>query len=222
MTRLRNVIAALMAFVMSSCLVTPAPIVQQPMTTRPKTPPPATPNGSIYQASAVYRPLFEDRRARNVGDTLVIQISENNLATKQSSSSAERSGSIAANANTLFGVPGKSFQGLNVDVNSDNKFAGTGASALNNVFTGNIAVTVIEVLPNGNLAVSGEKQIALNQGSEFIRVSGVVNPATVSPQNTVASAQVADARIEYRQTGYINDAQVMGWLARFFMTFIPF
>jgi flagellar L-ring protein precursor FlgH len=81
---------------------------------------------------------------------------------------------------------------------------------------------VIEVLPNNNLIVSGEKQIGINQGSEFIRFSGVVNPNTIVNGNTVTSTQVADARIEYRGTGYIDEAQTMGWMSRFFLTFLPF
>jgi flagellar L-ring protein precursor FlgH len=81
---------------------------------------------------------------------------------------------------------------------------------------------VVEVLPNGNLVVSGEKQVGINQGSEFVRFSGVVNPATVSGANTVSSTLVADARLEYRATGPIDEAQVIGWLARFFLSFLPF
>ena len=81
---------------------------------------------------------------------------------------------------------------------------------------------MIEVLPNNNLIVSGEKQIGINQGSEFIRFSGVVNPNTIVNGNTVTSTQVADARIEYRGTGYIDEAQTMGWMSRFFLTFLPF
>lgn len=105
---------------------------------------------------------------------------------------------------------------------SDNTFAGKGDSSANNAFTGTIAVTVIEVLPNGNLLVSGEKQMNINQGGEFVRFSGVVNPTTVSSANTVSSTQVADARMEYKGTGYIDEAQTMGWLARFFLSVLPF
>jgi flagellar L-ring protein FlgH len=105
--------------------------------------------------------------------------------------------------------------------NSANAFSGKGASSADNNFTGTITVTVIEVLPNGNLVVSGEKQVAINQGNEFIRFSGVVNATQISGANTVQSTQVADARIEYRANGYIDEAQVMGWLARFFLTFMP-
>jgi flagellar L-ring protein precursor FlgH len=84
-----------------------------------------------------------------------------------------------------------------------------------------LTVTVIEVLPNGNLLVSGEKQIGLKEGEEFVRFSGVVNPITITASNTVTSTQVADARIEYKSNGFLDSAQVMGWLGRFFLTFLP-
>ena len=125
------------------------------------------------------------------------------------------------NVPTISGVPFKGVQGSSVAASSDNTFSGKGASSADNNFTGTITVTVIEVLPNGNLVVSGEKQVAINQGNEFIRFSGVVNATQISGANTVQSTQVADARIEYRANGYIDEAQVMGWLARFFLTFMP-
>ena len=115
-----------------------------------------------------------------------------------------------------------SLVGLGLDATSSNAFEGSGESAANNVFTGTITVTVVDVLNNGNLMVSGEKQVAINQGNEFIRFSGVVNPATVTTANTVNSSQVADARIEYKGSGYINESQQMGWLARFFLNVLPF
>lgn len=83
-------------------------------------------------------------------------------------------------------------------------------------------MTVDRLLANGNLHAVGEKQIAINQGTEFIRFSGVVNPRTITGTNTVSSNQVADARIEYVGDGYINEAQTMGWLQRFFMNISPF
>ena len=82
-------------------------------------------------------------------------------------------------------------------------------------------MTVIDVLANGNLLVSGEKQMLINQGTEFIRFSGVVDPRSVRADNTIASTQVADARIEYSARGYIDEAQTMGWLQRFFLNVLP-
>jgi flagellar L-ring protein precursor FlgH len=101
-------------------------------------------------------------------------------------------------------------------------FAGSGGAKANNSFNGTITVSVLEVMANGNLRVRGEKQIAINQGTEFIRFSGVVNPRAITVQNTVPSTQVADARIEYVGDGYINEAQTMGWLQRLFLNVSPF
>ncbi len=168
------------------------------------------------------RPLFEDRRARLVGDTLTINIIENTQANKKSNSAAERSQDFTVAVPTIAGLPGKTVQGATIDASHDSKFAGKGEAAANNAFTGTITVTVIETMPNGNLLVSGEKLVAINQGEEFIRFSGVVNPIHVSSANAVNSTQVADARIEYKANGFIDSAQAMGWLARFFLTVLPF
>ena len=216
--------------VLAGCAITPATSVHQPMSSRPVAQPPvsADANGGIYpvaysaQASSRYVPMFEDRRARNVGDTLVVTINEKTNASKKSDSSASRSGSTSFSAPTIGGLPGKSFQKSALGATSSNTFDGKGTSASNNDFTSTITVTVIEVFANGNLLVSGEKQVGINQGQEFIRFSGVVNPNTIVNGNTVSSVQVADARLEYRANGYIDEAQVMGWLARFFLTFLPF
>jgi len=199
--------------------------IQQPLTARPApvvAVPGAQTGGSIFQ-TVNYQPLFEDRRARNVGDIITIVLNEKLQATKQSGSSVDKSGSTSLSIPTLAGnLPLKFLQGTSATASSANKFSGKGDSASSNAFTGTITVTVIEVLGNGNLLVSGEKQIGINQGSEFIRFSGVVNPTTVVNNNTVSSTQVADARIEYRGTGYIDEAQTMGWLSRIFMSVSPF
>lgn len=202
---------------------TPPTAVHQPMTVRPPTVAAApVANGGIFQGGGAYRPLFEDRRARAVGDILTISIVENTNADKKASSNANRSSDNNFSVSSLVGLPGKSFLGANLGATSDFQFSGDGQSSSTNVFTGTITVTVTEVLSNGNLLVSGEKQIGIGQGSEFIRFSGVVNPVTISGSNSVNSVQVADARVEYRGNGQIDSAQVMGWLTRFFLTVLPF
>jgi len=208
---------------LAGCIgVTPPTNVHQPMSVRPEPRPvTASASGAIYHV-ATARPLFEDRRARFVGDTLTIHITEKTQASKTSKTTAERDQEIGVAVPTIAGFPGKSFQGLTIDANSSSKFSGKGDSDAKNDFTGTITVTVIEVLPNGNLLVSGEKQVAINQGHEYIRFSGVVNPNYITFANSVPSVQVADARIEYKSSGFLNEAQVMGWLARFFLTFLPF
>lgn len=195
--------------------------VQQPLTARPSpTVAPRIADGAIYHLAG-YQPLFEDRRARAIGDTLTININEKLNASKTAATNADRKGTSSLNVPTAT-IGGRSFKGGSISGTSKSEFEGKGDSGANNLFTGTIAVTVIEVLPNGNLIVSGEKQIGINQGSEFVRLSGVVNPTTILAGNVVSSAQVADARIEYRGTGYIDEAQTMGWLARAFQSVLPF
>ena len=207
--------------IIAGCGTTPPTNVHQPMTVRPEIRPDVAVPGSIFQAG-FSRTLFEDRRARYIGDTMTIIITETTAASTQSNTKANRSGSASAAAGPIVGLPGKSFQGMELAGRSAVTFDGGGAAAARNAFSGNIAVTVIEVMPNGNLLVSGEKQIAIGRATEHFRLSGIVNPRFISAANTINSSNVADARIEYRESGVINEAQSMGWLSRFFMSFLPF
>lgn len=209
-------------FTATACVTVPPTIVQQPTTTRPvvSAAPPA-PNGAIFQVQA-YRPLFEDRRARFVGDTLSIVINERTSAGKQVASSASKAGSINFGIPKLFGLPAATIADLGVSTNSAGKFEDKGAETASNNFTSTIGVTVIDVLPNGNLLVSGEKQIALDKGTEYVRFSGVVRPDTITAGNLVSSTQVADARVEYRTNTRVDTAQVVSSLSRFFFSVLPF
>jgi flagellar L-ring protein precursor FlgH len=220
---MKNAVGLVLAVLaLSACTTVPPTNVHQPMTARPA--PRAenlASNGSIYQPGTS-RTLFEDRRARYIGDTMTITISESTSASTESNTKVSRAGSISASAGPIIGLPGKSFAGMELAGKSTNSFDGKGDAAAKNVFTGTITVTVIEVLPNGNLLVSGEKQVSISNGTEYIRLSGVVNPYFINAANTISSSQIADARIEYKESGTISEAQVMGWLARFFMSVLPF
>jgi flagellar L-ring protein FlgH len=208
--------------VTAGCSTVPPTNVHQPMSARPtqrfET---AAANGAIFQAGQT-RPLFEDRRARFVGDTITIKITESTTASTKSNNKLDKTNTASASITGLNGLPGKSLLGLNLDAGSANAFSGKGEAANNNIFTGNITVTVIDVLPNGNLLVSGEKQLAIGNAQEFVRISGVVNPSFVDFSNTIDSSKVADARIEYKSAGQISEGQIMGWLARFFLNVMPF
>ncbi|BBP03828.1 flagellar L-ring protein [Sulfuriferula plumbiphila] len=221
---MNNRAAAVMVFSileLAGCAVVPDTIVRQPTSIKPPQAAPAAPaNGGIFQATA-YRPLFEDRRARLVGDVLTIAINEKTNAGKQAGSSGSKTGSVAASIPTVLGLPLKMLQGTSVSAQSANKYEDKGAENSSNIFTGTITVTVAEVLPNGNLVVSGEKQVALDKGVEYIRFSGVVNPDTIATGNVVSSTQVADARVEYRTNSRIDAAQVMTLMTRFFLSVLP-
>ncbi|AEV60804.1 flagellar basal body L-ring protein FlgH [Pseudomonas ogarae] len=178
-------------------------------------------NGSIYQSSRGSQPLFEDRRPRMVGDTLTIELEEQVSASKTSSSNANRAGSMGLSLATTSSRASQ-VGDFGLDASTTHDFSGGGGSQANNSFTGTISVTVMQVMPNGNLRVRGDKQIAINQGTEFIRFSGLVNPRTITGENTVSSTQVSQARIEYVGDGYINEAQRMGWLHRILLNISPF
>ncbi|HMN81907.1 MAG TPA: flagellar basal body L-ring protein FlgH [Burkholderiaceae bacterium] len=177
-------------------------------------------NGSIYRVGA-FRPLFEDRRARLVGDVLTIQIAEKTSAKQSSASNLDRSGKAEGSITALPFLPSSSLGRMGLGGSSANTFGGKGDTASDNTFQGTITVTVIEVLPNGNMLVSGEKQVGINQNVDTLRFSGVVTPASIQPNNTVLSTQVADARLQVRGSGDIDRAQTTGWLARFFLSWLP-
>jgi len=203
---------------LAGCSAVPSSIVQRPTSTRPMLAESAAPaNGAIFQATR-YRPMFEDRRARLIGDMLTINIVERTAAVKAGASSGNKSGELG------FTVPGplRGRLGAGVSTSTESKFEDGDKQSASNTFTGTIGVTVTEVLPNGNLIVAGEKQVALNKGVEFIRFSGMINPDTIGTGNTVSSTQVADARVEYRTNSQIDRAEMTAMVSRFFQSLLPF
>jgi flagellar L-ring protein precursor FlgH len=182
---------------------------------------PAVSNGSIYQ-QAQYRPLFEDYRARLVGDSITIQIVEKISATQKSTSSIDKTGKLSASVTALPLVSPNSFNRASAAGSSSNSFAGAGTTANSNEFTGTITAVVTGVLPNGHLLVAGEKQIGVNHNVDVLRFSGQVDPRTIQSGNIVPSAQVANVRIEQRGRGAQAEAQGIGWLSRVFLNVLPF
>lgn len=181
---------------------------------------PAVASGAIFQ-SANYRPLFEDHRARLVGDTLVVQIVERVSASQKSTSSVDKGGSVSAGVSALPGIRPSAFARAGAAGSSSNTFSGKGATESSNDFSGTITVTVREVLPNGHLVIAGEKQIGVNQNVDVLRFSGQVDPRAIQPGNSVPSAQIANVRLEHRGRGAQAEAQAIGWLARVFLSVLP-
>ncbi|MDB5765035.1 MAG: flagellar basal body L-ring protein FlgH [Herminiimonas sp.] len=207
--------------VLAGCATVPDSIVQKPSAIRPQPVAAAAPaNGAIFQTAA-YRPMFEDRRARLIGDLLTIVINEKTTAAKQDTGSASKTAGTSFSVPKLLGLPATTTDSLGVNTATSNKFEDKGAASSSNNFSGTMGVTVTDVLPNGNLVVSGEKQIAMDKGIEFIRFSGIVNPDTIATGNLVSSTQVADARVEYRTNTRLDAADVMSQMARFFLSVLP-
>jgi flagellar L-ring protein precursor FlgH len=180
-----------------------------------------------HPSGAIFRPqgnllLFQDRRPRAIGDLLTIQLNETLNASQSATSNTEKKTKATAVIPAVKGVLGMAINGLNTTASADNEFNGTGATSSSGLFSGTITVTVIEVLPNGNLMVAGEKQIGIRENSEILRFSGVVDPAQIQFGNVISSTQVSDARLDYRGGGNIEQAQIQGWLGRFFNSWSPF
>lgn len=172
-------------------------------------------DGGLYTDAGL--DLFSDRKARRAGDIITIVLKESTVSQKKSNlNSTKESTSILENP-TLLGAP-LSLGKLNLEtsLSGDREFKGKGDAAQSNNLQGNITVTVSDILPNGVLLVRGEKWLTLNRGDEYIRISGMVRPDDIGPDNTVLSTRVANARISYSGTGAMADSSQMGWLSRFF------
>ncbi len=198
--------------------------------------PPVEPvsNGSIYKPGFDVR-LFEDIKARRVGDILTVVLNEATNAEKSAETDVTKTQATAITNPTILGaapkfsLPGffpldsnKSLS-LETDLDSDHSLSGSGEAKQSNLFTGNITVSIVEVLPNGNLIVRGEKRVTLNNGAEYIQLSGIVRQSDITGTNTIQSTQIADATIIYNGDGAIAESNKQGWLARFFASpFMPY
>jgi flagellar L-ring protein precursor FlgH len=181
---------------------------------------PVRSNGAIFQGDR-YRPLFEDHRARLVGDTITVFITEKVSATQKSSSTVDREGTLDASITAVPFASPNSFNRAGAKAEHKNDFTGKGTTENSNDFSGTITATIVRVLPNGHLIVAGEKQIGVNANVDVLRFSGQVDPRAIAPGNTVPSTSIANVRIEQRGRGQQAEAQSMGWLARFFLSLWP-
>ncbi len=209
-----SLLAMLVALLTGCVGLTPDTIVASAPKETPSTPAVSMArNGAIYDAGN-FRPMFEDRRARLVGDTLIVSISEKTSAGKNVASSASKDGKVDVR------IP-SAIASVDMEGSLGTSYADKAAANAANNFTGTVTVTVTEALPNGNLRVRGEKQVAFDRGTEFIRFSGLVNPINISAANTVPSTAVAEMRVEYRTNSSFDRSALQSALARFFFSVLP-
>lgn len=174
-------------------------------------------NGSIYHADTAMR-LFEDHRARRVGDIIVVVLNESANASKSASTSTSKENTLDTSVTSLFGttMSPKGRDLLKQNTSTANEFSGSGDSEQKSAINATIAVTVHRVLGNGNLVVRGQKRLFINRGEEFIQLSGIVRASDISTDNSVQSMRVADAYIKYSGRGQVANSNIEGWLSRFF------
>lgn len=204
----------------------PATAIREPFSVRPPEIPPSVSNGAIFQIDNRPRAaltLFEDRKARHVGDILTVKLVEKTETKRKSETTDERK------ANASFDIPGPTLLGRGPvfgatswepAASSKQEFKDNETNS--NEIKGALTVTVVEVLPNGYLVVAGEKQLAVNNDTEYFRLSGVVNPAQIDADNTVSSTKLANVKIESKNTQSLDMAQLGSMAARFFLTVLPF
>ena len=194
-------------------------------------PQPAQPNnGSLYQAGALT--LFNDVRAHRIGDIITISLIERMSANKKDEAKYDKSNnqdygiSTPFTVNTPDNVVGdvvnkvtSPIRGLGFGYGSESSFAGKSRVKQDSSLTGSIAVTVVEVIPNGNLVVRGEKWITIHDGDEVVQFAGIIRPEDIQPDNTIASEKVADVRLVYKDVGISGDSARAGvatqWLNKF-------
>ncbi len=193
-----------------------------PLTAMPVAPPQnieRVATGSLFNQNAPINSLFSgERRPRSIGDTLKVDIVENLSGSIKSKSDTSRDNKIASKGpgTSSSAVTGalKNLLNLDASASGSDSFKGSGEAESNSQFNGRLAATVVNVLPNGNLVVAGERSIAMSNGTAVLRFSGVVNPADIKAGNVVASGDVVDARLESLGSGDTADSTRRGWLQR--------
>jgi flagellar L-ring protein precursor FlgH len=176
-------------------------------------------NGSIYSGSSAG--LFSsDRRAHKVGDILTVTLNETFSSSKSVSTASSKADAIGAEV----GPTGllSNFAGLGGSASKSNSFSGSGSAAQSNSLTGYLSVTVVRVFPNGNLQIKGQKKLRLTEGSEYIRINGIVRPQDINATNYVSSSQIAEANIEYVGAGSLANEARPGWGSKLFRALSPF
>jgi flagellar L-ring protein precursor FlgH len=174
--------------------------------------------GAIYNVASVNF-LLEDQKARRVGDILLVQLSESTKASKNADTNLKKDETISIANPTILGTSPSALNGnlsFETNIAPARQFQGASDSKQSNNLDGDITVTVVQVYPNGYMLVRGEKWITLNQGREYIRLTGIVRPDDITAQNTVTSNRIGNAQIEYSGTGALAASNSQGWLGRFF------
>ncbi|MDT0602876.1 flagellar basal body L-ring protein FlgH [Thalassotalea castellviae] len=178
---------------------------------------PIVPTGSLFQANYVNN-IYSDSKAHRVGDIISVILSESTQAQKNAKTELKKENSAVLDPITGLGASPITFKddAIQFGLNQTSDFKGDSKSNQGNSLSGNISVHVLRVLPNGNLMIRGEKWMSLNNGDEYIRLTGIIRAQDISSSNTIVSSKVANARIQYAGTGAFAEVQEQGWLSKFF------
>jgi len=178
---------------------------------------PIVPTGSLFKVNYVNN-IYSDSKAHRVGDIISVILNESTQAQKNAKTELKKANSATLDPITGLGGLPVTFKGdaIQLGINQSSDFKGDAKTNQGNSLAGNISVHVLRVLPNGNLMIRGEKWMTLNNGDEYIRLTGIIRSQDISATNTIISSKVANARIQYAGTGAFAEAQEQGWLTKFF------
>jgi flagellar L-ring protein FlgH len=185
--------------------------------------------GSLWDDSGDLSRMFINAKAHRIGDILTVRIVEASNAANKASTKTERSSSMSAGLNTFFNAE-KRFPADQpffnpfgkVGASIDSEFDGAGSTARSGALNAFMTARIVDILPNGNLAIEGNREVRVNHENQIITLTGLVRPRDISADNIVQSTYIADARISYSGTGIINDRQKPGWFTRIMDVVWPF
>lgn len=177
---------------------------------------PSEQTGSLYEPRYSIG-LYTDQQARRVGDIITVIFDEQYQSTKSAETVSDKSSANTLGVTNLLGsTPSLGGLSLNAQTANDRAFSGKGEADRSNSLRGQISVSVAQILPNGILKIRGERWLTLSEGDEYIRITGIIRPQDINPNNTVVSSKVADARISFGGRGSLNNSTKQGWGDRIF------
>ncbi|RJQ84829.1 MAG: flagellar basal body L-ring protein FlgH [Desulfobacteraceae bacterium] len=186
-------------------------------------------DGSLFDERAVLGELFINLKARRIGDIVTIRIVENSSASNQASTTTDRSSSLTAGIEGFFNAEKRyandhpffnPFSSVKGAINSE--FEGTGATKRSGALSAYMTARVMDILPNGNLVIEGNREVRVNAENQQITLTGIIRPRDISADNIIQSTYIADARIAYSGKGVINERQRPGWFTRVLDVVWPF
>lgn len=186
-------------------------------------------DGSLWQDHGALSAMFINQKARMVGDIVTIKIVESSNASNVASTKTGRDSSLSVGLTSFFNLENK----FNTSTDRFNPFSpaastfasdfdGSGTTARSGALTAYITARIIQVLPNGNFVIEGNREVKVNNENQIITLTGVVRPRDISSQNVIQSTYIADARISYSGSGVLNEKQSPGWLMRILDYIWPF
>lgn len=175
--------------------------------------------GSLWSEENSRAFLFQDSKASRIGDIITVRIVENAKGSKDATTKTARDSSMSTGLTALFGLPTKN---KDIGASTKNSFDGSGSTTRSAQLTADVTARVVDLMPNGNMMIKGTRELLINNERQFITVSGIVRPEDITRDNTILSASIADAKIEYSGRGVIFDNQSPGWLMRIFSWVWPF